>query len=133
MYPGKRLASALSGLNSTSDIVHRVVQADLDNITNTFENLSSRDMYRACDILRNCGRVHLVAQGVSKTLLPFLQNRLSSLNIDVQIFDVDSTIFLTNMLSGIRTNDAFFMLSFPALTTAACPSLRSSLLSTISR
>ena len=71
VYPGKRLASALSGLNSTSDIVHRVVQADLDNITNTFENLSSRDMYRACDILRNCGRVHLVAQGVSKTLLPF--------------------------------------------------------------
>ena len=125
VYPGKRLASALSGLNSTSDIVHRVVQADLDNITNTFENLSSRDMYRACDILRNCGRVHLVAQGVSKTLLPFLQSRLSSLNIDVQIFDVDSTIFLTNMLSSCCPS--------PALTTAACPSLRSSLLSTISR
>ena len=65
VYPGKRLASALSGLNSTSDIVHRVVQADLDNITNTFENLSSRDMYRACDILRNCGRVHLVAQNAA--------------------------------------------------------------------
>lgn len=123
VYPGKRLASALSGLNSTSDIVHRVVQADLDNITNTFENLSSRDMYRACDILRNCGRVHLVAQGVSKTLLPFLQNRLSSLNIDVQIFDVDSTIFLTNMLSGIRTNDAFFMLSFPRLDNSRMPFL----------
>ena len=123
VYPGKRLASALSGLNSTSDIVHRVVQADLDNITNTFENLSSRDMYRACDILRNCGRVHLVAQGVSKTLLPFLQNRLSSLNIDVQIFDVDSTIFLTNMLSCIRTNDAFFMLSFPRLDNSRMPFL----------
>ena len=123
VYPGKRLASALSGLNSTSDIVHRVVQADLDNITNTFENLSSRDMYRACDILRNCGRVHLVAQGVSKTLLPFLQNRLSSLNIDVQIFDVDSTIFITNMLSGIRTNDAFFMLSFPRLDNSRMPFL----------
>lgn len=65
----------------------------------------------------------MVAQGVSKTLLPFLQNRLSSLNIDVQIFDVDSTIFLTNMLSGIRTNDAFFMLSFPRLDNSRMPFL----------
>lgn len=52
-----------------------------------------------------------------------LQNRLSSLNIDVQIFDVDSTIFLTNMLSGIRTNDAFFMLSFPRLDNSRMPFL----------
>lgn len=123
VYPSQRLASTLSGLDSTNDIVHRVVQADIDNITSTFESLNSRDMYRACDILRNCGRVHLVAQGVTKTLLPFLQIRLNSLNIDARIFDVDNVFFLTNMLSGIRTNDAFLMASFPPLENSRMPFL----------
>ena len=112
--PGEELSKALQSQENTKEsVVEHVLQMDLDNIQKTFRALNMEDLDRATEILKNCATVHLAAQGVSQSLLPFLFIRLNSIGIHVQYFDVDSSIFLTNLNVHIRPSDAVIIVSFP--------------------
>ena len=112
--PGEELSKALQSQENTREsMVEQVLQMDLDNIKKTFQALDMEDLNRVADILKNCTTVHLAAQGVSQSLLPFLFIRLNSIGIHVQYFDVESSIFLTNLNAHIRPTDAVIIVSFP--------------------
>ena len=112
--PGEELSEALQSQDNTQEsIVEQVLQMDVENIHKTFQALDMEDLYRATEILKNCTTVHLAAQGVSQSLLPFLFIRLNSIGIHVQYFDVESSIFLTNLNAHIRPTDAVIIVSFP--------------------
>lgn len=112
--PGQKLVTALDDPHSDDEnMLEQIVRADLQNISTTFEALDRAELYHAVDILKNSKRVYLAAQGVSKSLLPFLHNRLSVLAIETVVFDIDSRIFITKMLSAIKPTDTFIIVSFP--------------------
>ena len=112
--PGEELSKALQSQENTREsMVEQVLQMDLDNIQKTFQALNMEDLDRVADILKHCATVHLAAQGGSLSLLPCLFIRLNSIGIHVQYFDVESSIFPTNLNANIRPTDAVIIVSFP--------------------
>lgn len=101
------------------DVLHTVLQADMDHIRTTGEELSREAFQGAVEALLQARRIYIIGVRSSSALASFLHYYLNFMFEDVRLISTSSESEVFERIVGISPQDVLLGISFPRYCTAA--------------
>lgn len=97
----------------TDDIIHGVIQNELDLMQATYDAISSETLLETALIIKNARKIFIVGTGLNEPITEILLTRLRFLCLDAQIIHNDNLTLLPYYLVNAGSQDVFIIFSFP--------------------
>ena len=111
--PPDKLLNALKDEIVVDGDFTSIINADLEGVRKTVENIRVDEVGKAVRILKNSTKIYLLGVGISEVVVKFLSLRIKLLGFEVEIFEVSTYNILSLQLLKIKPTDVFIVVSFP--------------------